>query len=112
MIAISLIWRVWGELGGRKCVRDDEGAVFREMLVDGATRHAVDVAISEMLTRRGTVMSTERSLFSLGQLCLIVRVGNVSRYRWFCGCWMDSWLGQVALNLYGDVGLLGAGVGA
>lgn len=107
--------RSFGEYGvnwGRKYVRDDEGAVFREMLVDDATRHAVDVAISEMLTRRGTVMSTERSLFSLGRLCLIVRVGNVSRYRWFCSCWMDSWLGQVALNLYGDVGLLGAGVGA
>ena len=107
--------RSFGEDGvnwGRKCVRDDGRGCLSEIPVDGFTRHAVDVAISEMLTRRGTVMSTERSLFSLGRLCLIVRVGNVSRYRWFCGCWMDSWLGQVALNLYGDVRLLGAGVGA
>lgn len=51
---------------GRKRVRDDEGVVFREVVVDGAARHAVGVAISEMLTRRGAVVSTERSLsFSL-----------------------------------------------
>lgn len=34
---------------GRKCVRADERVVFREILVDGAARHAVGVAISMLL---------------------------------------------------------------
>lgn len=42
------------------------GVAFREVLVDGVARHAVGVAISEMLTRCGAAMPTERSLsFSL-----------------------------------------------
>lgn len=42
------------------------GVAFREVLVDGVARHAVGVAISEMLTRCGAAMPTERPLsFSL-----------------------------------------------
>lgn len=51
---------------GRRCVQDGEGVAFREVLVDGVARHAVGVAISEMLTRCGAAMPTERFLsFSL-----------------------------------------------
>lgn len=34
---------------GRKCVRADERVVFREVFIDGATRHSVGVAISILL---------------------------------------------------------------
>lgn len=42
----------FGEYGmnwGRKCVRAGERVVFREVFIDGATRHSVGVAISILL---------------------------------------------------------------